>query len=92
MYHVTNGPAKWVFAKVYNAPRGLGMFNLYCYEQEQPDFWPLRAYVPVNAHYYTNSDDWGLNFQIDQNYVKVIFRGRVIFTGISKMGLTTNHE
>src|SRR5882724_1544834 len=85
---VTNGPARWVFAKVYNAPRGLNMFNLYCYEEETPEFWALRSYVPVNAHYYTNSDDWDLTFRIDHEYIKVVFRGRVIFTGISKMGLT----
>jgi hypothetical protein len=88
IYQVTNAQARWVFAKVYNAPRGLSMFNLYCHEQEGPESWRLRAYVPLNAHYYTNSDDWGLTFQTDHNYVNALFRGRVIFTGISRMGLT----
>ncbi len=88
IYQVTNGPARWVFAKVYNAPRGLSMFNLFCYEQEGPHFWPLRGYVPLNAYYYTNSDDWDLTFQTDREYVKAIFRGRVIFTGLSQSGVT----
>ena len=66
------------------------MFNLYCYEQEGPQFWALRGYVPLNAHYYTNSDDWNLSFQPDHEFVKVVFRGRVIFTGISNMGVI-NH-
>jgi hypothetical protein len=88
IYQVTNGQARWVFAKVYNAPKGLSMFNLYCYEQEGPESWPLRAYVPLNTHYYTDSDDSDLTFHTDHEYVKAIFRGKVIFTGISKMGVT----
>src|SRR5258707_124383 len=88
IYQVTNGPARWIFAKVYNAPRGLSMYNLYCYEQEGPESWVLRGYVPLNAHSYTNSDDWRLRFQTDGEYVKVVFRERIIFTGISKLGLT----
>src|SRR5678815_392574 len=69
MYHVTNGPARWVFVKAYNAPRGLNMFNLYCYEQATPDNWLLRAYVPVNAHYYTNSLERDVTFHIDDEYL-----------------------
>ena len=90
MHQITNGLGRWVFVQVFNAPRGLNMFNLYCYEWEweRQDPWVLRAYVPVNAHYYTNSFDRELHFQNDGDYVKVIFRDRVVFTGISKMGLT----
>jgi hypothetical protein len=79
-YQITNGPTRLVFVKAYNAPRGLNMFNLYCYEQERPDNWLLRAYVPVNAYYYTNSLDHELSFQVDNEYVKVFFRGLVVFT------------
>jgi hypothetical protein len=84
MHHVTNGPARWVFVKAYNAPRGLNMFNLYCYEQEKPGNWLLRAYVPVNAYYYTNGLDRDVTFKIDDDYIKVVFRGEVVFTGASK--------
>lgn len=80
MYHVTNGPARWLFVRAYNAPRGLDMFNLYCYEREGPDLWLLRAYVPVNAYYYTNSLERKLDIQTDDEYVKVVFRGVTIFT------------
>lgn len=84
MHRVTNGPAHWVFVQVGNAPRGLNMFNLYCYEQEKPGNWLLRAYVPVNAYYYTNGIDRGLSFKIDGDYVKVGFRGATVFTSASK--------
>jgi hypothetical protein len=67
------------------------MFNLYCYEQEKPGNWLLRAYVPVNAHYYTNSPDYYTNapeseltFRSDDGYLKVFFRKEVIFTVTSK--------
>jgi hypothetical protein len=80
MYYVTNGPARLVFAQVGNGPRGLYMFSLYCYEQERPDTWLLRAYVPVNAYYYTNSLDRNLSIRMDNEYVRVVFRGVVIFT------------
>jgi hypothetical protein len=46
MYYVTNGPAHWVFVQAANAPRGLGRFNLYCYEWKRPDLWLLTGYVP----------------------------------------------
>lgn len=85
IYQVTNGPSRLVFAQVGNAPRGLNMFNLYCYEQERAGLWLLRAYVPVNAYYYTNSPDRTLNFQSYDGYVNVVFRGSVIFS------ITTNH-
>src|SRR6266404_5962035 len=47
-YEITNGPSRWLIAQVANAPRGLSMYNLYCYEWASPDVWLLRAYVPVN--------------------------------------------
>jgi len=80
MYQITNGLARWVLVKANNAPRSLDMFNLYCYEWEKADTWLLRAYVPVNAYYYTNSLDRELNIQIDNEYVKVTFRGVFILT------------
>ena len=89
MYQLTNGPARWVFAKAYNAPRGLAMFNLYCYEWEKPDVWLLRGYVPVNEYYYTNGYDPELKIQIDNEYVKVVFRGVVIFTITSNKNMAT---
>ena len=87
MHQVTNGPARWVFIQVGNAPRGLNMFNLYCYEQEKPGNWLLRAYVPVNAAYYTNSLDRELHIQTDDDSLKVLFRGAVIFTSGSQQKL-----
>src|SRR2546423_5241726 len=42
IYRVTNSAAHWGFAKAYNAPRGLNMFNVYCYAEEGPDSWSLR--------------------------------------------------
>ena len=86
LYHVTNGPSRFLFAAVGNAPRGLDAFNLYCYEQESQSNWLLRAYVPVNAYYYTDSTgspynaDYQLHFLVESDYVKVIFRGVVIFS------------
>lgn len=80
IHQLTNGPAHWVFAKAYNAPRGLSMFNLYCYEQEKSGNWLLRAYVPVNAHDLTNSYSWELRFQTTDNHIDVEFRGVTIFT------------
>jgi hypothetical protein len=84
MYHVTNGPMRWVFVKAYNAPRGLAIFNLYCYEQQSPDTWLLRAYVPVNVYYYTNSLDHGLHFQINDDDINVEFRDVTVFTTASR--------
>lgn len=84
MYHVTNGLARWVFVKTYNAPRGLNAFNLYCYEWESSDIWLLRGYVPINAYFYTNSLGRELSIQIDNDYVNVVFRGSVVFTIKSK--------
>lgn len=84
MHQVTNGSARWVFVQVGNAPRGLNMFNLYCYEQEKLGNWLLRAYVPVNAYYYTNGLDRSLTFKISGDYVEAIFRGAVVFTGACK--------
>ncbi len=83
MYQVTNGPVRWVFVLAANAPRGLGMSNLYCYEWKRPDLWLLRSYVPVYESFYTNSLDRELYIQIDNDYVKVAFRGVVIFTSTS---------
>jgi hypothetical protein len=88
MYYVTNVPAPLVFAQVGNGPRGLYMFSLYCYEQERPDTWLLRGYVPVNAYYYTNSLDRNLSIQMDSEYVKVAFRGEIIFTIACKKHVT----
>jgi len=79
-YQITNGPSRWLIAQVANAPRGLSMYNLYCYEWDRSDVWLLRAYVPVNEHFLTNSLDEELKFQTDNEYVKVAFRGVVIFT------------
>jgi hypothetical protein len=84
MYQVTNGLLRCVFFQVGNAPRGLDMFNLYCYEQETSNIWLLRGYVPVNAHFYTNSLDRGLRFHVDNDYVKVLFRDAIVFTITSK--------
>lgn len=90
LYHVTNGPSRFLFAAVGNAPRGVDMFNLYCYEQESQSNWLLRAYVPVNAYYYTNTigspydADYQLRFLVESEYVKVVFRGKAVFT------ITTN--
>ena len=89
MHHVTNGPARWVFVKAYNAPRSLNMFNLYCYEQEKPGNWLLRAYVPVYEYYYTNGLDYDVTFKIDGDYVKVVFREMVIFTITSNKNMVT---
>jgi len=60
------------------------MFNLYCYEQEKPGNWLLRAYVPVNAYYYTNGLDRGLTFKLNGDYVEAVFRGAIVFTGTCK--------
>lgn len=80
VYNVTNGPARWVFLQASNAPRGLGMFNLYCYEWKKPDLWLLSGYVPVYECLYPNMDDPCLSFELDKDYVNVVFRGAVIFT------------
>jgi hypothetical protein len=90
LYDVTNGPSRFLFAAVGNAPRGVDMFNLYCYEQESQSNWLLRAYIPVNAYYYPDSPgspynaDYQLRFLVESEYVKVVFRGNVVFT------ITTN--
>jgi hypothetical protein len=84
MYHVTNGPVRWVFVKAYNAPRGLDIFNLYCYEEQGADAWRMRAYVPVNAYDYTNSVDLQLHFRINDNQIDVEFRDVTIFTTSSR--------
>lgn len=60
------------------------MFNLLCYEQERAGDWLLRAYVPINEYYYTNGDDRLVAFKIDDDNIKVVFRGAVIFTGACK--------
>lgn len=84
MFPVTNGPTHWLFVQVANAPRGLAMFKLLCYEQERAGEWLLRAYVPINEYYYTNGDDRLVAFKIDDDNIKVVFRGAVIFTGACK--------
>ncbi len=83
-YQVTNGVDRWAFFQVGNGPRGIGMFNLHCYQQVRPDAWVLRAYVPVNYGFYTNGVDHELMFKLDPDYLKVLFRGEVVFTAISK--------
>jgi hypothetical protein len=81
VYYATNGPSRWFFIRAANAPRGLDMFNLYCYEQQGPGPWLLRGFIPVNAYYYTNSSDRDLTINLEGGYVNVVFRGAVIFTG-----------
>lgn len=80
MYQITNGPTRWVFVLAANGPRGLGMLNLYCYEQARPDKWPLRSYVPLLMGYYTNSADRELHFQTNDNHIDVEFRDVTVFT------------
>ena len=84
MYHLTNGPVRWIFVKAYNAPRGLAIFNLYCYEQQNPDTWLLRAYVPVNVYYYTNNLNSGLHFQLNDDRINVEFRNVTVYTTASQ--------
>lgn len=78
---VTNGAAQWMIVRAANGPRGLYMFNLYCYEQRSSNTWLLRAYVPVNGHYYTNSSDNDIHITTEEGVLKVIFRGEAVFTG-----------
>jgi hypothetical protein len=80
MHHVTNGPSAFLFIQAWNAPRGLSIFNLYCYERARANLWLLRGYVPVNEYYYTNSPDRALDFRINGGYVNAVFRGHVIFS------------
>lgn len=80
IYPLTNGSTRWMFYQVYNAPRGLAMFNLYGYESRNSEVWRLVSYVPVNLYYYTNSDDRGLKFLIEGDYLNVVYREVVIFT------------
>ena len=80
MYGMTNGATRWIFVQASNAPRGVGMFNLYCYSKEGQSMWLLRSYVPVYESAYTNSSDRELQIHADNDYVKVVFRGKVIFT------------
>jgi hypothetical protein len=91
IYQITNGPSRLVFAQVGNGPRGLNMFNLYCYEQEREGLWLLRGYVPVNAYYYTNGTDRTLNFQPYHGYVNVVFRGSVIFSILADHAWAQGH-
>lgn len=88
MYQITNGPAHWVFVLAANAPRGLGMFNLYCYEQEQPEAWLLRSYVPIYPSPNANSVDRKLHILIVDDHVNVAFRGVVVFTTASQREIT----
>ena len=81
---ITNGPEHWLFAQLWNAPRGIVEFNLYCYKQERPDLWSLHGYVPVHSSLFTNGYDQELAFKFDENYLKVVFRGDVVFTAASK--------
>ena len=80
LYPVKHGLNRWLFCKVYNAPRGLNMFNLYCYEWQNPDTWVLRAYVPMNLHSLPYSDNNELKFAEDGDYLNVLFRKIVIFS------------
>jgi hypothetical protein len=84
MYQITNGPARWVFVLAANGPRGLGMLNLYCYEQARPDKWTLRGYVPLLMHYYTNSVERELHFQTNDSHINVEFRDVTVFTTASQ--------
>ena len=83
-YQVTNGPARWVFVQVFDAPRGIGMFNLHCYELVKRDTWLLHAYVPVFDHFYTNGVDRELTFRLDPDYLQAVYRGEVVFTAASR--------
>ena len=77
---ISHGTNKWLFCKAYNAPRGLNMFNLYCYESQNSDTWALRAYVPMNLHNFPYAEDQQLTFVNDGNYLNVLFRNKVIFS------------
>jgi len=80
IYTISHGTNKWLFCKAYNAPRGLNMFNLYCYESQSSGTWALRAYVPMNLHYFPNDEDHQLRFENDGGYLNVLFRKTVIFS------------
>ncbi len=80
IYPVEHGANRWLFCKVYNAPRGLNMFNLYCYEWQNRGTWVLRAYVPMNLHYFPYADSQELEFAKDGDYLNVLFRKIVIFS------------
>ena len=80
IYTISHGTNKWLFCKAYNAPRGLNMFNLYCYESQSSDTWALRAYVPMNLHYFPYDEDQELRFENDGGYLNVLFRKTVIFS------------
>jgi hypothetical protein len=92
IFHVTNRTVRWVFVQAANAPRGLSMFTLYCYEWNQPDLLLLRGYVPVFVSEFTNGQDWSLRFEADKNYVNTIFRGEIIFTIASDKGAVDRSE
>lgn len=83
-YQVTNGLTRWEFVLAANGPRGLGMLNLYCYEQEGSHNWLLRSYVPLLMHYYTNGVDRELLIKTDGDHINVAFRGVVVFTSASQ--------
>lgn len=88
MYQATNGLTRWVFVQAFNAPRGLNMFNVYCYEQQQRNEWLLRAYVPIYGALHTNSLDRRLDVQTDGGYINVAFRSVIVFTTASPKAST----
>jgi hypothetical protein len=85
-YQITNGLTRWEFVLAANGPRGLGMLNLYCYEQVSSNNWLLRSYVPLLMHYYTNGVDRELLIQADDDHVSVAFRGMDVFTSPKMKG------
>jgi hypothetical protein len=80
LYYATNGTTHCVLAKVHNGPRSIGMFNLYCYERQETNFWRLRALVPVNLFDYTNGVGTELTVENDGRYMRVKFREAIVFT------------
>lgn len=80
IYSATTGSSRWLIFKVFNAPRGLGMFNLYCYESRGSESWILRSYVPVNWMLYTNTDALELQLSMAGEYFNVLFRNVAVFT------------
>ena len=91
IYHVNQGPARWIFVLAWNGPRGTDLGGLYCYEQikDPPrknveSWWILRSYVPIHSSLYPGSLSNKLRFRIQDGHVDVIYRGVVVFTSPSK--------
>lgn len=80
IYPISNRNSHFLFLQVYNYPRGLAVFSLYCYEQTKPAEWRLRVFVPVNECYFTNGSSKVLRFNVIDREVDVIYRGQTILT------------